>query len=86
MSIVLGETVEVIADYDKARKNVKDHPNNETPKEKYLDSVAVMQTRVSHAVTQAKLELKAFEKEYFSTQCELPSSTDSSPIQQQNNQ
>ena len=55
---------------------MKDNPKNQTFKEQYLDVVEVMQTRVSRAVTHARYELKAFEKEYFAKHCSLPSSVE----------
>ncbi|CAB4005982.1 Hypothetical predicted protein [Paramuricea clavata] len=75
LGFVLGITEEVLQ-FDKARKRLKDSPNNNDLIKAYLHVFKVMETSVSRAQANSKRQLKEIEQQYFRSRGKLPTSKD----------
>jgi hypothetical protein len=63
-----------VLQFDKARKRLKDSPNNNDLIKAYLHIFKVMETSVSQAQANSKRQLKEIEQQYFRSHGKLPTS------------
>ena len=75
ISKILGNTA-IVCKFDELRVKWKAMPENKDIQERYLDSLAVMETKVSSACTKARSQLKNWEKEFYEKNSSWPSLDD----------